>query len=232
VKNKVKKVIVVSSNSPCGTNPNRDHLFDENSLYNPYLNYGISKMLMEKVVKKYNTKGDIESVIIRPPWFYGPHQPKRQNRFYNMIKNGSVPIVGDGQNKRSMACTLNICQALIKSAIIENSNGKIFWIADKKPYTFHEIISTIREVMVKEFKIKCIDDHIQLPSFISEIAYYFDKTIQWTGFYNQEIHVLSEMNKTIACSVIMAKKEINYNPNIDLYEGTVLSLKSQLGEFI
>ena len=51
VKEKLKRVIVISSNSPCGTNSNNDYLFDENQKYNPYLNYGRSKMQMEKTVK-------------------------------------------------------------------------------------------------------------------------------------------------------------------------------------
>ena len=41
-------------------------------------------------------------MIIRPPWFYGPNQPNRQTKFYKMIRDGKVPIVGSGDNKRSM----------------------------------------------------------------------------------------------------------------------------------
>ena len=51
VKNRVKKAIIVSSNSPCGVNPNKEHVFDEKCEYNPYLNYGKSKMIMEKLEK-------------------------------------------------------------------------------------------------------------------------------------------------------------------------------------
>ena len=81
VKNKIKKIIVVSSNSPCGTNSDRTSLFDENSAYNPYMEYGRSKMLMEKLVNSYYHAGKIDTVIIRPPWFYGPFQPPRQIKF-------------------------------------------------------------------------------------------------------------------------------------------------------
>ena len=44
---RVSRAVVVSSNSPCGCNPHPDHLFDESSPYNPYMNYGRSKMEME-----------------------------------------------------------------------------------------------------------------------------------------------------------------------------------------
>jgi len=37
--------------------------------------------------------------------------------------------------------------------------------------------------------------------------------------YHQKIHVLSEMNKTIACSIEKAKKELGYIPMVGLEEG-------------
>ncbi|MGL4499160.1 MAG: NAD-dependent epimerase/dehydratase family protein, partial [Planktothrix sp.] len=88
---KIKRAIIVSSNSPCGCNPHPDHLFDETSPYHPYMNYGRSKMLMELAVNNYQQQGKIETVIIRPPWFYGPHQPQRQTLFFKMIRDGKGP---------------------------------------------------------------------------------------------------------------------------------------------
>src|SRR4051794_6615046 len=75
------RAVVVSSNSPCGCNPHPDHLFDEQSPYNPYMNYGRSKMRMEQAVLDRQRRGEIEAVIVRAPWFYGPHQPPRQTLF-------------------------------------------------------------------------------------------------------------------------------------------------------
>jgi nucleoside-diphosphate-sugar epimerase len=43
--------------------------------------------------------------------------------------------------------------------------------------------------------------------------------------YNQELHVLSEMNKSIACSADEAKAELGYRPVIALEEGMRRSLK-------
>src|SRR5215475_9861670 len=48
----VRRAVVVSSNSPIGCNPHPDHLFDEFSPYNPYMNYGRSKMKMEAAVNE------------------------------------------------------------------------------------------------------------------------------------------------------------------------------------
>src|SRR6185503_9241084 len=73
-----RRVLVMSSNSPIGVNPRRDHLFDEQSPYHPYMNYGRSKMLMEMAVRELREKAATEAVLVRAPWFYGPWQPPRQ----------------------------------------------------------------------------------------------------------------------------------------------------------
>lgn len=224
INNGVKRAVIVSSNSPCGCNPHPDHLFDEISPYHPYMNYGRSKMLMELAVKTYQQQGKIETVVIRPPWFYGPHQPQRQTLFFKMIRDGKAPIVGSGNNLRSMAYVDNLCQGLLLAAMTEKANGETYWIADKRPYSMNEIIDTIERLLETEFQQKCTHKRLKLPSLASEIAFVIDGTLQTLGFYHQKIHVLSEMNKTIACSVAKAQRELGYDPVITLEEGMRRSL--------
>lgn len=224
IKNKVKKIIVVSSNSPLGVNNNINSKFDENSPYNPYMEYGKTKMKMEQLIQNSFNKGEIETVIIRPCWFYGPGQPDRQSLFFRMIRNGGAPIVGDGENKRSMSYIENISQGLIRSALYEKANGQIYWIADEKPYSMNQIIDTIEDLLENEFKLKVHHKRMKLPNFISKMAYGIDWSMQKIGFYHQKIHVLSEMNKTIACSIEKAQKELDYNPKFSLREGMKKSI--------
>jgi nucleoside-diphosphate-sugar epimerase len=219
----VKRAVVVSSNSPCGCNPHPDHLFDELSPYHPYFNYGRSKMEMELAVKERGHK--IETVIIRAPWFYGPNQPPRQTLFFKMVRDGKMPIVGGGDNLRSMAYVDNLCQGLFLAAKTERANGQIYWIADKRPYSMNEIVNTVEKLLETEFGQKCAHKRLRLPGFASSIAYVADATLQSLGLYHQKIHVLSEMNKTIACSVAKAERELNYRPTLDLEEGMRRSLQ-------
>ena len=223
IKAGVRRAIVVSSNSPCGCNPHPDHLFDEQSPYRPYMNYGRSKMRMELAVKERH--GKIETVIVRPPWFYGPNQPPRQTLFFQMIRDGKAPIVGNGENPRSMGYLGNLCQGLLLAGLVEGANGKIYWIADKRPYSMNEIIDTVVRLLETEFGQKCAHKRMRLPGFVSEVALVADASLQALGLYNQKIHVLSEMNKTIACSVALAEKDLSYRPQVSLEEGMRRSLK-------
>lgn len=220
----VRRAVVVSSNSPIGCNPVIGHLFDETSPFDPYMHYGRSKMLMEREVMRVQNEGRLETVRIRAPWFYGPFQPARQTLFFQMIRDGKAPIVGSGHNLRSMAYIDNLAQGLMLAANSTVANGNVYWIADRRPYSMNEIVDTIETVLENDFHIECTKKRMRLPSFLSDVAWGVDKLSQQLGFYNQKVHVLSEMNKNIACSVDAAIKDLNYKPTVDLSEGMKRSI--------
>jgi nucleoside-diphosphate-sugar epimerase len=221
----VRRAVVVSSNSPCGCNPHPDHLFDELSPYRPYLNYGRSKMQMELEVKTRQNQGQIETVVLRPPWFYGPNQPPRQTLFFQMIRDGKVPIVGSGRNLRSMGYMDNLCQGLLLAAAVQRANGQTYWIADQRPYAMTEIMDTVERLLEQEFGQKCAHRRLHLPSLVGTAAFVADSVLQAAGRYHQKIHVLSEMHRTIACSVGKAERELGYRPTVALEEGMRRSLR-------
>ncbi|MDX2108180.1 MAG: NAD(P)-dependent oxidoreductase [Candidatus Melainabacteria bacterium] len=215
----VRRFIHVSSNSPIGCNEDRDQLFDEKTAYNPYMHYGQSKKEAEDLVNAAGKSGSFDIVIIRPPWFYGPGQPERQNLFFTMIKKGKAPIVGSGENLRSMAYVDNICQALELCESVDGAKGQTYWIADERPYSMNEIVDTIEKVMERDFKMQVAHKRMRLPDMASDIAYMVDNCLQSAGLYHQKFHVLSEMNKNIACKIDKAKKELGYKPEVSLEEG-------------
>jgi nucleoside-diphosphate-sugar epimerase len=225
----VRRAVVVSSNSPCGCNPHPDHLFDELSPYHPHLNYGRSKMQMELAVQERQQQGRIETVLVRPPWFYGPNQPPRQTLFFRMIRAGKAPIVGSGRNLRSMSYLDNLCQGLLLAATTPRANGQTYWIADRRPYSMNEIIDTVERLLETEFGRPCVHKRLRLPGLAASIASVLDAAIQAGGFYHQKLHVVSEMNKTIACSIAKAENELGYRPAIELAEGLRRSLAWCLG---
>jgi len=213
----VRRVVHVSSNSPFGFNRRPADVFDESAPYHPYMSYGRTKMLAELAVKA--AAKELETVIIRPPWFYGPNQPARQTLFFTMIRTGKVPLVGNGENRRSMAYVDNICLGLLLADSVRVAAGQAYWIADRRPYTMNEIISTIEDVMERDFGVTPARKRVRLPGVASDVARIVDRGLQAAGLYSQKIHVLSEMNRTIACTVDKAERELGYRPAIDLAEG-------------
>jgi nucleoside-diphosphate-sugar epimerase len=216
----VHRAIVMSSNSPIGASRNPFEIFDEESPYNPYMGYGRSKQAMEEWLRAgVNDKSLPQITIIRAPWFYGPEQPARQTRFFSMIKAGRFPIVGDGHNRRSMGYVDSLAYGILLAANAPQAAGKIYWLADERPYPMKEIVDTVRDVLRDDFGMSVKPETVQVPGIISDVARLADWSLQKAGFYNQEIHVLSEMNLTIACTIERAKRELGYEPLVDLREG-------------
>jgi nucleoside-diphosphate-sugar epimerase len=220
------RMVVMSSNSPIGCNPSPTHRFTEESPYNPYMGYGRSKWQMEvglcEMIGKPRTP---EITIIRSPWFYGPGQPTRQTQFFTMIKDGRFPIIGDGSNRRSMGYVDNLAQGILLAATHPSAAGEIFWMADEIPYSMNQIVETVGRVMRNDFGLCVKPNKLRLPWFVGELASLADRVLQGAGLYQQKIHVLSEMNKTIACSVDKAKRLLGYRPTIALEEGMRRSIQ-------
>ncbi|MCC6847865.1 MAG: GMC family oxidoreductase N-terminal domain-containing protein [Deltaproteobacteria bacterium] len=222
---RVRRAVVVSSNSPLGCNPLvPGHVFDESSPYDPYMGYGRSKQRMEALVHEVQARGRLETVIIRPPWFYGPHQPPRQTLFFTMIKDGKFPVLGDGTQRRSMAYVDNICQGLLLAAAAPQANGETYWIADARPYTINEIVETVTEVL-ESFGFACKRKQMRLPRAVGEIARVVDGALQGMGLYQQKLHVLGEMHQSIACSIAKAERELGYAPAVALRDGMATSIE-------
>lgn len=222
----VRRLCVMSSNSPMGTNRSATDLFAENSPYNPYMGYGKSKHLMELFLRnKIMGHGAMETVIIRAPWFYGPGQPPRQTRFFRMIRDGKFPIFAGGNNLRSMAYVDNLAQGILRASFLPQAANEIFWIADEAPYPMRQIVETVADVLRTDFKYSDVPDWRNFPGFIPDVARVVDASAQSIGLYHQSIHVLSEMNLHIACSVEKAKNLLGYEPRVALREGMRRSIE-------
>ena len=224
----VRRFVHVSSNSPLGCNPDRAHCFDEASPYRPYGHYGRSKKIAEDLVNEAGARGPLEIAIARAPWFYGPGQPERQIRFFQMIESGRMPLVGGGANLRSMAYVDNLSEGLLLCARHPAARNQTFWIADRRPYPMREIVETVADVLERDFGRTVQRRWRVVPGLVSELALVADRAIQGVGLYQQEIHVLSEMNKDIACTIAKAERELGYAPAIELREGMRRSIASLL----
>jgi nucleoside-diphosphate-sugar epimerase len=210
---RAKRFVTVSSNSPAGLNESASQLMREDDPPRPYLNYGLSKLQAEWLVNDAHRAGRIEGVIVRPCWFYGPNQPARQSKFFTMIKNGRPIIIGRGSNLRSMSYVDNTVQGLLLAGSVAKAAGKTYWITDRRPYSFIEVIETVAKILEVDVRPR------YLPTFGSDVARLVDSLMQMAGVYNQEIHVAGELAASIAVSIDAARRDLGYDPEIELEEG-------------
>lgn len=219
----VRRLVHVSSNSPFGTNPDRDDTFRADEPFNPYLGYGRSKMLAELAVAD-GVRAGLDATIVRPPWFYGPFQPPRQTTFFRMIRSGKFPVIGKGDQRRSMVYVENLVDGVLAAELTPAARGKGYWIADARPYTVAEIVETVGRALVDE-GLGVKPNSTKLPTLAARVAETGDRVLQAVGIYQQQLHVLGEMGHTIACDITQSTTDLGYSPAVDLYDGMRASIR-------
>jgi nucleoside-diphosphate-sugar epimerase len=219
IQSRAKRFVFVSSNSPAGLNESAGRLMTEEDPPRPYLSYGLSKLQAEWVVNDAFRAGKIETAIARPCWFYGPNQPARQTKFFRMIKGGRPIVVGLGGNLRSLSYVDNTVQGLLLLEAVEKAAGRTYWITDRRPYSFIEILETVAKILGVSIRPR------YLPTVGSDVARLVDSLLQMAGLYQQEIHVAGELAASIAVSIDAARRDLGYDPEIEIEEGMRRSIE-------
>ncbi len=219
----VRRLVHVSSNSPFGTNPHQADTFRADEPFNPYLGYGKSKMFAEMAVAEAAASG-LDTAIVRPPWFYGPFQPPRQTTFFRMVRAGKFPVIGKGDQRRSMVYVDNLVDGVLAAELTPGAQGKGYWIADARAYTVDEIVETVGRALTDE-GLSVKPPSTRLPTIAARIAETGDRVLQTVGVYQQQLHVLGEMGHTIACDISRSTAELGYVPGVELYDGMRTSIR-------
>ncbi|MDQ1433352.1 MAG: hypothetical protein QOF59_168 [Actinomycetota bacterium] len=219
------RFVHVSSNSPFGANPTSEDRFDEDSPLNPYMAYGRSKLEAEQLVQRTHERGHLATVIVRPPWFYGPYQPARQTQFLAAIRRGRFPLIGPGTQRRSMVYTENLVQGVLRAEVADAAPGRAYWIADAEPYALRDVLRTVRDALEAEGLSVSKRRPVPVPRVAAIVAEKLDAAAQATGRYVPVLHVLGELKDTIACDISRARKELGYEPTVSLLDGMRASVR-------
>lgn len=219
------RFVHVSSNSPFGANAQPTDRFNEDSAYNPYMGYGKSKLEAEQLVFRSFERGDLDTVIVRPPWFYGPYQPERQTTFFSAIRRGRFPLVGDGSQQRSMVFTGNLVHGMLRAEVADAASGNAYWIADAEPYELRAVLDMVKQALAAEGFDVTPRRPLRMPLVAARVAEKIDGLLQSQGRYLQAVHVLGELKDTIACDIARARNEIGYDPPTALFDGMRASIR-------
>ena len=142
----VKNLIFTSSVAIYGLNKENP---DEIHLKDPFNHYGKSKWQAEKVIKEWyeNDPKGKSITIIRPTVIFGERNRGNVFNLLKQISSKKFVMIGNGQNKKSMAYVGNVV-ALIKDRLDKVESGcHIFNYADKPDFSMTELVSVIENKM-------------------------------------------------------------------------------------
>jgi nucleoside-diphosphate-sugar epimerase len=197
----------------------------EDDVPQPVSDYGKSKLQAEQAVLQARDAGQLETAILRPCLYYGPGQPDRMYRVFDMIKKGKLPVFGDGQALRSMTNVDDLARVLAQCVQDERATGETFWIADEPPYNTLSALEGMAAAIGAELQVR------HLPELIARTCEKVDIAVGNAGFYIQDLHVVGETYRDIGCSIEKAKRVLGFEPKNDLVGGyrEALELAAQSG---
>ena len=211
---KIDKFIFLSSIAAVGPNQRHDVLMNEQSLCSPISPYGMSKFKAEEFLVQTFKMTGFPVIIIRAPMVYGSvEQSDVITKIVNLIQKGHVFVVGDGKNLRSFCYIDNLIQGLMAAERSNNSGGEIYFISDKRAYTYDEIFQKIAKQFGTTLK------EIHLPRWLGSICGFAFKSLSVMGFYSLPLYTAWNMILNMACDIKKAKERINYKPLIETNEG-------------
>lgn len=212
----IKKFIYCSSIAALGLSSEKT-ILDENSPCNSTTTYGKSKYEAERLILRLFYKKNFPGVIIRPSLVYGPGDNpwSISSKLFQTIHKGFFPIIGSGNSLISLCYVENLIQGLILAEEKENSEGGTYFISDPRPYTINEIVSTIaREEGVEIFRL-------HIPAWLANVAGFSLEILGKTFGFKPPLsrNIVKAMINGLVCNISKARKELGYEPKIDLKEG-------------
>jgi len=130
---------------------------DETTAPQPFNDYGRTKWEAEKVFTAWQQKapGERRLVIVRPTVVFGPGNRGNVYNLFAQLASGRFVMVGDGQNRKSMAYVKNVAAFIAFIMGFEpNRNGILVYnYCDTEPYSMNELVVLVREAMGRKKEV-------------------------------------------------------------------------------
>jgi len=210
-KNKVKRFILISSVAAMGSIKG---IADESTPCRPKPGYEWSKYRAEEVVKA----GKIKYIIIRPSMVYGPGEVKNKAKWFKIIQEGKYVIIGKGDNYMSFVYIDDLINGIMKSLNSKKNNQT--YILTGQNIRHKDFVSLVaHELGVKSPR--------KVPYLIaltgSYVLFILGKILRKTPpLFPKRVRSLTN---SIQYSTEKAKKDLKYEPKVEMKQGITLMIK-------
>jgi dihydroflavonol-4-reductase len=208
----VPKVVILSSLAAAG--PSTSAEVTENDPMRPVSRYGQSKKQMEEIIAKI-ADGKTSVSILRPSAVYGPREEDIFT-FFQIASRGFCPVVGSGEDKPiSLAHVDDVVDGILLAEKVRRSGVETYFIASDRGYTWHEIRDATALALGRKLTTIRVPEKLveHVGSAVEGLASFFGKY----PVMNKD--KASEMILPWVCSVEKARRDLGYNPKIDITSG-------------
>ncbi|WP_438335316.1 NAD-dependent epimerase/dehydratase family protein [Edwardsiella tarda] len=148
----------------------------EEGKYNPFNDYGKSKLEAEFVYDAWQAKDAERTLVtIRPTVVFGENNRGNVYNLFRQIASGKFLMIGPGLNQKSMAYVENIA-SFLKFATTMGAGRHIFNYIDKPDFNMNELTDVICSALHRK------KNNVRVPYFIGLLGgYCFDILAKVTG---------------------------------------------------
>lgn len=127
---------------------------DESGTIAPFNDYGRTKYEAEQIFKSWQAEAPTERtlVVIRPTVVFGEQNRGNVYNLLRQIATGKFVMVGNGQNRKSMAYVENLA-AFIEYSLSFKPGLHIYNYIDKPDSSMNELVGSVKRVLGKTDKI-------------------------------------------------------------------------------
>lgn len=179
----------------------------------PTDNYGLSKLMAEKVVMEYKNK--LPVVIIRPAVIYGEGFNESYFPVFKLLQQHRFRIIDSGDNILPFVHAKDVAQALLLAAEKRKAVGNVYIIAGGEQMTQKEIL----EIAARELGVKPPKKHI--PRFLAELRVQLSYMKSFFTGRNPKLTLedIAVLSSNRLFDISKAKKELGYSPQVRLEDG-------------
>ena len=116
---------------------------DESGAINPFNEYGRTKFDAEEKLRAWRTKSKKSLIIVRPTVIFGAGNRGNVFNLFNQISSGKFLMIGNGENKKSMAYIDNVVAFLVACISTEKKYG-VYNYVDGPDLTMNELVSQVQ----------------------------------------------------------------------------------------
>jgi nucleoside-diphosphate-sugar epimerase len=127
---------------------------DESGKIAPFNDYGRTKYQAEQVFKDWQAEAPTERalVVIRPTVVFGEQNRGNVYNLLRQIASGKFVMVGNGENRKSMAYVENVA-AFIEFSMSFKPGVHIYNLIDKPDFTMNDLVGNVNRILGRPRKI-------------------------------------------------------------------------------
>jgi len=214
----VQRFVFVSSVAVYGDSNSK--LISEDHPQVPNGPYSASKIEGEKLVLKYHREYDLKFSIVRPCVIYGPGDNNFLLRLVEALCRSRLPLVNGGKSLLDLVYVTDVADALILAATKDEAIGQAYNITDGQKTSIRELIETVAQMLGVKPRL------INLPYAIAYGAAWAinaaSKILKPPAGGSARLinpATIRASAKDHHYDISKARKELGYEPKVDLKQG-------------